>query len=52
MLPTEAHHAIAAFLGRETPKIDTLLRKMKEAVERLREYRTTLITAAVTVRST
>jgi type I restriction enzyme S subunit len=40
--------AIAAFLDRETAKIDTLSAKVQTAIERLREYRTALISAAVT----
>lgn len=40
--------AIAYFLGRETAKIDQMVAKVEAAIERLREYRTALITAAVT----
>jgi type I restriction enzyme S subunit len=40
--------AIAGFLDRETWKIDHLAAKVEEAIERLLEYRTALITAAVT----
>ena len=40
--------AIANFLDRETAKIDKLITKIEITIERLREYRTTLITAAVT----
>ncbi len=40
--------AIADFLDRETAKIDKLIAKIEAAIERLREYRTALITAAVT----
>ncbi len=45
-LPEQA--AIASFLDRETAKLDALVGKVEEAVERLQEYRTALITAAVT----
>ncbi len=45
-LPEQA--AIAAYLDLETAKLDALVGKVEEAVERLREYRTALITAAVT----
>ena len=45
-LPEQA--AIAAYLDLETAKLDTLVVKVEEAVERLQEYRTALITAAVT----
>ena len=31
----------------EVPKLDALVEKVEEAVERLQEYRTALITAAV-----
>ncbi|NLG00878.1 MAG: restriction endonuclease subunit S, partial [Lentisphaerae bacterium] len=44
-LPEQA--AIAAYLDAETAKLDTLVAKIEEAVERLQEYRTALITAAV-----
>ena len=45
-LPEQA--AIAAYLDAETAKLDALVTKVEEAVERLQEYRTALITAAVT----
>ena len=41
-------HGIMAFLDRETAKIDSLIAKVEQAIERLQEYRTALITAAVT----
>lgn len=40
--------AIATYLDRETAKIDNLIRKVEATIERLKEYRTALITAAVT----
>ena len=46
--PVEEQHAIADFLDRATVKIDTLMTKIETAIERLQEYRSTLITAAVT----
>lgn len=39
---------IAAFLDLETAKIDALAAKVGEGIERLKEYRTALISAAVT----
>jgi type I restriction enzyme S subunit len=39
---------IVAFLDRETAKIDALIAKIREAIARLKEYRTALISAAVT----
>jgi type I restriction enzyme S subunit len=45
-LPEQA--AIAAYLDLETAKLDALVGKVELAVERLQEYRTALITAAVT----
>ena len=39
---------IAGFLDRETAKIDSVAAKTEAAIERLHEYRTALITAAVT----
>jgi len=42
--------AIAAFLDRETIRIDALITKVLEAIARLKELRTALISAAVTGR--
>ena len=46
--PLSEQQAIAAFLDRETGKIDALIAKVETAVENLKEYRTALISAAVT----
>ena len=46
--PVAEQLAIADFLDRETAKIDSLIAKVEQAIERLQEYRTALITAAVT----
>ena len=46
--PLPEQRAIAAFLDRQTEKIDTLMTKIETAIERLQEYRSALITAAVT----
>jgi len=46
--PKDEQHRIADFLDRETAKIDALISKIQEAIERLKEYRTALISAAVT----
>ena len=46
--PLHEQVAIAAYLDEETAKLDALVGKVEEAVERLQEYRTALITAAVT----
>ena len=46
--PFDEQRAIAAFLDRETAKIDALITKFKEAIEQLKEYRIALISAAVT----
>ena len=40
--------AIASYLNTETAKLDALVAKVEEAIERLQEYRMALITAAVT----
>jgi hypothetical protein len=40
--------AIAEFLDRETTRIDTLVAKVREAIDHLKEYRTEIISAAVT----
>jgi len=45
-LPEQA--AIAAYLDQETAKLDALVGKVEAAMERLKEYRAALITAAVT----
>lgn len=44
----EEQTAIAAYLDRETAKIDRLVAKVETAIARLQEYRSALITAAVT----
>jgi len=46
--PRDEQTAIADFLDRQTAKIDGLVAKVETAIERLLEYRTALITAAVT----
>jgi type I restriction enzyme S subunit len=46
--PLPEQRAIAAFLDRETSRIDALVAKVREAIERLKELRTALISAAVT----
>jgi type I restriction enzyme S subunit len=46
--PRQEQEAIAAFLDRETARTDDLIAKVREAIERLKELRTTLISAAVT----
>jgi type I restriction enzyme, S subunit len=46
--PIEEQHTIVKFLKTQTAKIDSLVSKVEEAIERLQEYRTALITAAVT----
>jgi type I restriction enzyme S subunit len=46
--PLPEQQAIAAFLDRETGKIDALSGKVTAVIERLKEYRTALISSAVT----
>jgi type I restriction enzyme S subunit len=46
--PMPEQIAIATYLDVETAKLDALAAKVEEAIERLQEYRTALITAAVT----
>ena len=46
--PKDEQHAIAAFLDRETARIDTLIATARDAIDRLEELRTALISAAVT----
>lgn len=45
--PAAEQSAIAAFLDRETTRIDALIGKVRKSINLLREYRTAL-TAAVT----
>ena len=40
--------AVAAHLDRETARIDALVAKVRDAIDRLKELRTALISAAVT----
>ena len=46
--PIEEQHTIAAFLDRETARIDAMTKKIHNSIDLLREYRTALISAAVT----
>ena len=46
--PTPEQRAIADYLDRESTNIDRMVKKVEDAIERLQEYRTALITAAVT----
>jgi type I restriction enzyme S subunit len=46
--PPSEQCAIAAYLDRETARIDALIGKAEAMIERLQEYRTALISAAVT----
>lgn len=46
--PFHEQHAIAAYLDCQTAKNDTLTAKVESAIERLREYRSALISSAVT----
>jgi type I restriction enzyme, S subunit len=46
--PLESQRQITVFAELETARIDPLVTKVREAIERLRELRTALISAAVT----
>ena len=46
--PIAEQNAIASYVDRETTKIDALVAKIHEAIDRLRELRIALISAAVT----
>jgi restriction endonuclease S subunit len=48
--PIEEQKEIVVFLDHETAKINTLITKVQESIDRLKEYRTALISAAVTGR--
>lgn len=47
-VPLMEQRAIAAFLDRETARIDALIAKVREAIDRIKELRMALISAAVT----
>jgi len=47
VVPFEEQKAIAEFLSRENVKIDALINKVGNFINRLREYRATLISAAI-----
>jgi restriction endonuclease S subunit len=46
--PPEDRLQIVSFLSREASRLDALIAKVREAIEKLKEYRTALISAAVT----
>ena len=46
--PQRERRAITDYLERETAKLDRMMEKVEAAIEKLQEYRTALITAAVT----
>ena len=46
--PPEEQQAVVQFLDRETYRTDVLIAKVHEAIDHLKEYRTALISAAVT----
>ena len=48
MAPWAEQEAIAVFLERETARIDALIAKVRQAIDILKEFRTALISAAVT----
>jgi type I restriction enzyme, S subunit len=46
--PVKEQTAIVDFLDKESAKTDSLIAKIREGIEKLKEYRTALISAAVT----
>jgi type I restriction enzyme S subunit len=48
IVPLLEQRALAAFLDQETARIDALVAKVRDAIDRLKELRTALISAAVT----
>ena len=46
--PVKQQEIIADYLDRESAKIDAFIAKVREGIEKLKEYRTALISAAVT----
>jgi type I restriction enzyme S subunit len=47
-IPLTEQRAIANYLDRETARMDTLISKVRRMIDRLQEYGTALISAAVT----
>jgi len=48
MPPLSEQYAINAFIDQETARIDALIARIGEAIEKLKEYSAALISAAVT----
>ncbi len=48
VVPMDEQVAIASYLDRETAAVSALIAKVQDAIDKLREYRTALISAAVT----
>jgi type I restriction enzyme S subunit len=48
IVPLDEQAAIANYLNRETVRLDSLVQSIQQAIDKLREYRTALISAAVT----
>jgi len=46
--PNDEQAMIVSFLERSTAEIDQVVEKVEKAIEKLREYRSALVTAAVT----
>jgi type I restriction enzyme S subunit len=46
--PSREQSAVAAFLDRETTRIDALVARVRDAIARLKELRTSIISASVT----
>ncbi len=46
--PLREQQWITSFLDHETDKLDALIAKVRDGIEKLKEYRTALISAAVT----
>ena len=46
--PLEEQYIIASHIAHETHKLDVLISRIREGIENLKEYRTALISAAVT----
>jgi type I restriction enzyme S subunit len=46
--PAAEQNRIVAFVDRETQRIDAMVEKVRRSIELLKEYRTALISAAVT----
>jgi type I restriction enzyme, S subunit len=46
--PIDEQHAVVAFLDSQSGQLDSLVKRVEHAIRRLRDYRSSLVAAAVT----